>query len=166
MKPTLVKRFWAKVDKNGPIVRPDLGACWQWTGATTPEGYGKIYQGPETLTHARAHRVSWELHNGPIPEGIEVLHRCDNTGCVRESHLFLGTQSDNVLDMDTKGRRRMAKGETHGRAKLTEAQVAQIRAQCGAGAKQRDIAQSFGVARSLVGRIVLGQAWSHTFPHC
>lgn len=160
MMKTLYEKFYSKVTKDGPIKDPTLGPCWRWNGATTPEGYGKIGQS-HSSTQLRAHRVSWGLHNGDIPAGKEVLHFCDNPNCTRPDHLFLGTQRDNVLDMDRKGRRKMPRGEDHGRAKLTEQEVAEIRIMASLGAKQRDIAKQFGVARSLVGRIVLQQAWAH-----
>jgi len=65
------------------------------------------------------HRVSWELHYGPIPKGMSVLHKCDNPPCVRPDHLFLGTQQDNLQDMRNKGRHRWGLGERHAHAKLT-----------------------------------------------
>lgn len=100
----LHERFWEKVNVNAP------GGCWEWTGSRTMagRGYGTIGIGGRSTL---AHRVSWEIKNGPIPDGpghhgVCVLHRCDNPPCVRPDHLFLGTQKDNVEDMDTKGRRR------------------------------------------------------------
>jgi hypothetical protein len=82
-------RFW-------PKVRKDRG-CWVWTGATTTTGYGRLSGQP-------AHRLSWEIHHGPIPAGLFVCHRCDNPGCVRPDHLFLGTHEANMADMVAKGR--------------------------------------------------------------
>lgn len=84
------------------------GGCWNWLGGLFKEtGYGKFNAGKgengKTIT-AYAHRVSYELHTGPIPEGMQVLHRCDNPRCVRPDHLFLGTQLDNMRDMIAKGR--------------------------------------------------------------
>ena len=100
----LVERFWAKVDRSGPGPehRPELGPCWQWTASRTRAGYGKfsIRRG----CFEESHRVSWRLHSGPIPDGLWVLHHCDNPPCVRPSHLFLGTNADNVADMLAKGR--------------------------------------------------------------
>ena len=87
------ERFWANVDKSD--------TCWEWTGYFHPYGYGVLYvEGKNIL----AHRLSWELENGSIPEGMQVLHHCDNPPCVRHDHLFLGTQADNIEDMCEKGR--------------------------------------------------------------
>jgi HNH endonuclease len=92
--------------------------CWLWTGSTQPKGYGQINRGdgvPE-----RAHRVAWTKFRGPIPEGLQVLHRCDNPGCVNPDHLFLGTDGDNMHDKQGKGR--------HHKQILSAADVAEIRA--------------------------------------
>lgn len=93
---SLAARFWAKVNKTP--------TCWLWTANRLPKGYGVINVGGRAGSQQLAHRVSWELHFGPIPDGLWVLHRCDNPPCVRPDHLFLGTVQDNVDDMVTKGR--------------------------------------------------------------
>ncbi len=98
----LEQRFWPKVEKTG--------TCWVWQGATDSHGYGQIHEEPRG--HSQAHRVSWELAYGPIPEGLDVLHCCDNPPCVRPTHLFLGTQLDNNLDAINKGRNYWA-NKTH-----------------------------------------------------
>lgn len=92
----LADRFWAKVQKAGP------DDCWPWLASRMPKGYGKL--GIASTTPKLAHRVSWELHYGPIPEGLFVCHRCDNPPCVNPAHLFLGTCTDNLRDMVAKGR--------------------------------------------------------------
>lgn len=106
-------RFWAKVEKTE--------TCWLWKGAHCQFGYGFIVdRGKRWVTH----RYSYQLHFGPIPDGLQVLHRCDNGACVRPDHLWLGTQSENLLDCNAKGRGnlgkphprpdRLARGDRHG----------------------------------------------------
>jgi len=89
-------RFWSKVDKTGD--------CWLWTAAQNRHGYGDFYV--SRTFHTMAHRFSWALHYGPIPEGLFVCHRCDTPLCVRPDHLFVGTTQDNMADMMRKGRHR------------------------------------------------------------
>lgn len=98
-------RFWEKVDKNGPIPvhKPELGPCWVWTGATKDTGYG-VLRIPSTKQNALVHVFSWEQENGPVLDGLFVLHHCDNRPCVRPVHLFTGTHQDNMDDMVAKGR--------------------------------------------------------------
>jgi hypothetical protein len=103
----VAERFWPKVDRSGG---PD--ACWPWTATVRSDGYGMIDVGGKMVG---AHRVSWEIANGPIPVGGDyhgtcVLHRCDNPLCVNPSHLFLGTNDDNTKDRDAKGRARWQRG--------------------------------------------------------
>jgi hypothetical protein len=97
---SLATRFWAKVDKRGP------DECWEWTGARQPQGYGTIgvYLGYRSYGYARSNRVAWELMRGPVPDGLHVLHSCDNPPCVNPNHLFLGTALDNIHDCIDKGR--------------------------------------------------------------
>lgn len=87
------KRFWKYVEKTS--------ACWLWTGAKIPNGYGHITVNRRSL---KAHRLSWELHYGLVPTGMFVCHRCDVKACVRPEHLFIGTNRDNQLDAVAKGR--------------------------------------------------------------
>jgi hypothetical protein len=155
------------VNKDGPVPahRPELGQCWVWTGKsrTSVGGYGLIGKGGRTGQMV-AHRASWELHVGPIPDGMSVLHHCDNPPCVRPEHLFLGTRSDNMRDMQEKHRhptRQQAQrvsGENSVNAKLTWGVVRQIRAFAGA-VSQAEIARHFGISVGHVSRIVSGKAW-------
>lgn len=92
--PPIEERFWAKVNKTE--------TCWLWTGAKQRLGYGHISIGNDRFTSA--HRLAYELANGPIPDGLFACHRCDNPACVRPDHLFLGTQQDNLRDAWRKGR--------------------------------------------------------------
>lgn len=148
-------RFWEKVAFLG--AGPD--DCWEWRGAKVPHGYGKIGVDGKMLI---ASRVSWELANWPIPDELWVLHHCDNPACVNPRHLFLGAQTDNMRDMDMKGRRSpnaCGRGERNGHAKLTEPDVHKIRHLLKAGHTQRKIASIFGVAHTSIGYISTGKCW-------
>ena len=96
--------------------RQNDNGCWEWTGSINGDGYGYLASGDQAI---RVHRLSWEIHNGEIPEGLCVLHHCDNRKCVNPEHLFLGTKKDNAQDMIKKGRHK-------GRHKLTLEQVQEI----------------------------------------
>lgn len=130
--------------------------CWEWTGRRDRQGYGRLrMNGKECL----AHRVAWELTRGPIPEGMKVCHSCDNPPCIRPDHLWLGTQRDNVLDMEHKGRAVHVRGQHQGSAKLTEKQVLRIRIRCANGEGRRKLAREYGVSHTNVELIVCGRAW-------
>lgn len=97
------ERFWNKVERN------EANTCWLWTGGTGRNGYGVFTTGTKrdgSIRHHVASRFSWELHHGPIPDGLYVCHSCDNPTCVNPAHLWLGTQQDNIMDMRQKGRAR------------------------------------------------------------
>src|SRR5713101_6666491 len=97
-----------------------VGECWIWQGNLSDRGYGHFWFGGKDGRPLRAHRISWELTNGPIPAGILVCHKCDNPPCIRPQHLFLGNESDNIRDSLKKGRK-------PGKAKLTPKDVLVIR---------------------------------------
>lgn len=148
---SLAARFWAKVVKTD--------GCWRWLGYTV-DRYGRIaLDGGRGAPCAGAHRVSWELHNGPIPEGMCVLHRCDNPPCVNPDHLFLGTQLDNIADRVRKGRNGDLSGQNNGRAKLTSEQVLEMRSRHRGGESYRVLGIAFGVSWGHVGHIVKGDNW-------
>ena len=101
---TLEERFWSKVDKNGPVplLYPELGQCWEWTGGKQKDGHGRFRIADKL---EGAHVVAWELENGKVPEGKHIRHKCDNPPCVRPTHLEPGTVSQNIKDQYRRGRR-------------------------------------------------------------
>ncbi|OHD24489.1 MAG: hypothetical protein A2Y38_07640 [Spirochaetes bacterium GWB1_59_5] len=138
--------------------------CWGWKGSRDAKGYARV-QLSGTGTRI-ASRVSWIAHNGEVPAGLVVCHRCDNPGCTNPAHLFLGTQSDNMTDCAQKGRHasvahpeRVPRGSKHWKARLTEEQVLEIAAALRAGVTQQALADRFGIARSTVGHISQGRNW-------
>lgn len=156
----IADRFWAHVDKNGPIPQhvPEIGPCWVWTGSKHKPGYGNMKL-PGGLSTVACHRVSWEIHCGTIPDKLFVLHRCDNRSCVRPDHLWLGTHQDNNDDRDRKGRH--SKGENQPRAKLTNDGVRHIRELAATGMSRKKIAKQLGVSPSRIDCIIWGRAWKH-----
>lgn len=146
-----VDRFWGKVSKFG-------GECWNWTAATRSTGYGCMKLDGRLIS---AHRFSFVLHFGEVPEGLIVCHRCDNRLCVRPDHLFAGTPHANVSDMDGKGRRGVARGESQGNAKLSEADIYQFFVLRESGYSNRKIAAMFGVDSSTVNCVFTGRSWRH-----
>ena len=151
----LAERFWEKVDKRGP------SECWLWTGAVMGQGYGHITNEGQQL---RAHRVAWELTFGTIPEGMCILHHCDNKLCVNPKHLFIGTIMDNYTDMFQKGHSEIGgAGERHPNARLTAKQVLEIRRRYAEGnVTQRELADEYGIAtQSHISNIIHGHSWKH-----
>lgn len=151
MRRPIQERFEDKFTKSG--------GCWEWTARRHPLGYG-MFRIAGSVQYA--HRVSYRLYVDEIPEGMCVCHHCDNPGCVNPAHLFLGTHTDNMRDCNNKGRRPAAGvfGEKHGMAKLTNAQVVEIRKMRSEGATQFDIAKEFGVARQTISHILCGDTWA------
>lgn len=152
----LAERFWEKVAKG----KPD--ECWEWTASRDKAGYGKISTERDSSPR-RANRVAWELHHGPIPDGLWVLHRCDNPPCVNPAHLFLGTPRDNILDMHKKGRARISRlaGADSPRARFTREEVAEIRERYrGNHGEIAELAREFGVAKGTMHRIIRHKAYA------
>ncbi|WP_194720787.1 HNH endonuclease signature motif containing protein [Noviherbaspirillum malthae] len=143
------KRFDAKVR-----ITP---GCWLWAGAKNSWGYGAMTINSKDFG---AHAVSYALYVGPIAAGMRVLHRCDTPACVNPDHLFLGTQKDNIADMDAKGRRRPAKGVANHFAKLTEEAVRAIDID---PRTYRAIASSYGISAAIVSDIKNRRIWTHLF---
>ena len=127
----LASRFWRRVDKTAE-------GCWEWPGAKFLSGYGLIESKGKQL---RAHRVAWELENGPIPDGYMVRHTCDNRACVNSAHLLLGTHQDNMQDMSSRNRQKR---------KLTHDQVRYIRY---SDATASNLAEVFGIRINQVYRL-------------
>ncbi len=154
----MLDRFWSKVDKDGPVPahRPELGPCWVWRPPGDKDGYGVFW---DTVKSRKAHRASWEIHFGLILDGMCVLHKCDNTACVRPEHLFLGTVGDNQRDMVAKGR--SLRGERNCKAKLDEFSVRLIRRLLKRGLSQAMLGRVFGVTKHAIHRIKTGARWGH-----
>lgn len=136
------------------VPEPTSG-CWLWTGALNTQGYGMIGVGKK---QPLAHRVSWQLFKGQIPDRLCVLHRCDNPVCVNPEHLFLGTKKDNAVDMFVKGRAPDRRGSKHHNSKLTDADIVRIRTSKLSGA---EMARELGVRSATVSGIRLGKSWKH-----
>lgn len=147
---TVERRFWPKVRKTP--------GCWLWVGSKTM-GYGQLGTGGDVSTKILAHRLSWLLHHGSIPEGVCVLHKCDVRACVRPDHLFLGTHRDNMLDAEVKGRARHPCGEEHSHAKLTEEGVRKARWLRQQGASIYRLAHQFGVSDVAMRNALIGRTW-------
>jgi len=157
----MMARFWSKVDKNGSTVThvDGLGPCWLWTAAASSAGYGRLRVGGRMIS---AHRLSYEIHNGPVLAGMCACHRCDVKLCVNPSHLFLGTHADNMRDRDAKGRLGAREGEWNGFAKLTDTNVLEIRKlYAKGGVFQKALAARFGVDQSHISEIVHRKTWAH-----
>ena len=152
MKKTLLERF----NEKHTIIMPSN--CWMWVADADTCGYGRMRIKGK---HVGAHRISYELHNGAIPEGLHVLHQCDTPVCVNPAHLSLGTHADNMRDRDLKGRNNPFMGEKHYAAKLTEKDVLEMRALRLKGALLRELAAKFDVGLTAVGRIVKRNTWKH-----
>lgn len=157
-KTPFIEYFWARVRKN------DLTGCWNWIADKDKDGYGYAYLGKTRIEGTKkyikhrdkTHRLSWNMHNGAIPEGLCVLHKCDNPSCVNPDHLFIGTKKQNSEDMVAKQRNQ--RGEQRPLAKVTEEQVREIRASKESLTK---IGAKYGLAFQTVSQIKNRKTWRH-----
>jgi hypothetical protein len=153
-----IERFWSKVIKLS-------NRCWEWIGQTRGSGpkqqYGVIHlRGDGKNKYASAHKFSWELHMGrKVPKPMVVCHKCDNTRCVNPDHLFIGSTLDNNQDRHQKDRD--AKGEKHGRAKITEINVIEARERYSKGESIASLARVFNVSWGIIEQAVKRKTWKH-----
>lgn len=143
-----MERFWSKVDKSGD--------CWEWQAYKDRDGYGQF---TFNKRDTGAHRVSYILEHGEIPEGSCVCHTCDNPGCVKPEHLFAASQGENMRDKTEKGRQ--SRGSKHYATKLVENDVRYIRKMLELGFKPRDIAEDFKVGMGVIYKIKGRKTWKH-----
>jgi len=147
--------------KQRTVVDESTG-CWEWTQNKTSQGYGNATFKTKTW---KAHRLSYTAFIGDIPEGLVVMHSCDNPSCCNPQHLSVGTQKDNMDDMVRKGRSNI--GHTHnqgskcGVAKLKEEDVLKIKELLAKGVSQREIAEKYNVKQPTISQINTGTTWSH-----
>lgn len=141
----IIERFWSHVT----IGQPD--ECWPWQQSTGSHGYGQTWDGKNVLL---AHRVSWELTNGPIPDGLRICHTCDNRLCCNPAHFFLGTDADNAMDKARKLRIPIAK--------LNPESVREMRRRYAeGGVSTRQLAAEYGVDRRAIVWALKGKTWKH-----
>lgn len=170
---SILQKFWANVNKNGPITRPSLGRCWQWQGSKDKKGYGCF---SFNATPYRAHRFAYARLVGRIPKTKpHVLHHCDNPSCVRPKHLWAGTNLDNISDRDKKNRQARGAshgcnthpetrcfGERNGRAILNANQVLVIRLHHASGqSSTRQLSDKYGVCMGTIRDICHVKIWRH-----
>lgn len=154
--PKIALRFWSRVDKRGPIIVPELGECWTW-GTRSPKIYGEYQVGQRIWL---AHRLSWLLQCSALEDRQIVCHRCDNPRCVRPSHLFVGTQKDNMADCIAKGRYVNLRGE-QGPHKIDAVDVRLIRFLTDFGSPHSCVADWFGISVSMIEKIRGKKSWAH-----
>lgn len=143
------ERFWEKVNKDGPTLRPELGPCWIWSASLRKDGYGQVHFRGQARA---AHKVAWILERFELGRGECVCHACDNPACVRPDHLFVGTHEDNVRDKVAKGRH--PTGSNCWQAKLSDEDVGAIRAAVLGGQSQKLVAAQFGINQGYVSKLV------------
>lgn len=144
-----MNRFWEKVDISGD--------CWEWIAGKNWQGYGVFKIDGKNM---RSHRFSYSCVFGKIPDGMCVCHHCDNPGCVRPSHLFLGTKMDNTQDAIAKGRID-SRGEKNCKARLTEDDVYEIRRLHAIGVKEALLGKMWQITQSYTGKIINRKRWKH-----
>ncbi len=158
---TLAERLWRRVDKT-PGLGPN-GDCWEWRGYVHPTGYGQLGFDTNPGKHISTNRAAYLVAKGEIPDGLWVLHTCDNRLCCNPDHLWLGTPKENTQDMIAKGRRRsrdqVAKGEDVTLAKLTEDMVRAMRAEPPMTFKA--LGEKYGVSAATANKVILRQTWKH-----
>lgn len=157
--------FLKNMDRSG-----GKRACWIWEKMVTKKGYGTVTYHQK---HMRAHRVAYILFRGEIPEGMLVCHKCDNPSCCNPSHLFLGTNADNMKDRDRKkrqcrgearsavARKHSPRGSRHHKAVINEDQVREIRVMHSKGIPRKKIAEHIGVRINVIHRVVTRRFWRH-----
>lgn len=143
-----IARLWGKVDKESSNTFYNGSRCWEWSASRTTAGYGHMSIGNKVLY---IHRVVYEIYNGEIQKGLQVLHHCDNPPCCNPLHLFSGTQKENMIDMNKKGRRNDVYGEASPKCKLSDEQVQEIRQRyswygTNGGDSSITLAKEFGVS--------------------
>ncbi len=149
--------FWSRVEIG------TKSACWPWTGAKKPKGYGNVTRGGKSLS---THRLAWTLAFGEIRDGMQVQHSCDNPSCCNPHHLMLGTVVSNYIDMVRKGRGNSghpnrARGELHHASRLTDHEVREIRRRYAlGGVRQTDLAKEFGVSQRTISLITRNEVRS------
>lgn len=181
----LISKFMSRVDKNGPATLTTSGVCWVWIKSKNDKGYGWC----KMLGECKAHRVSYRLFVGDIPDGKMVLHKCDNPSCVNPLHLLLGNQEVNMSDMTTKNRQaqgdrhgavikpwtvargakhgshtkphKIPRGIRHGCCRLSENDVLAIRKRYASGEQQKTLANEYKVHKGTVYKIVTRLIWTH-----
>lgn len=135
--------------------------CWSWSGGKYVAGYGKFSYMGKDIT---AHRYSWIMYFGPIPDGMCVLHKCDNRECTNPDHLFLGSHQDNMADKDRKGRGNYPAGERVAASKLVAGDIREIRRLRTLDSDHwthERLGEMFGVSQSNISYILSGKTWSH-----
>lgn len=158
--PDGLEKFRLRVDPNGPIPLhvPELGPCSVWLAGRNRQGYGRFVP-PGAKKTVFAHRWIWERLHGPIPNGLNVLHKCDFPPCVRDEHLFLGTLADNHADQVAKGR--TLRGERTPSAKLTEAAIRDIRSKPLTKADREALSRKYGVGLTTIWDVARGRTWKN-----